>query len=946
MSVDIIYQNVRSIRNKTTEFYNMLTHADADVISVTETWLNADCDNIEICPLNYQIFRHDRQYNLSHTLRGGGVLMAIRSDLLAFRLTDAECNLEFLEDIWLKIVLPDKVMYICTVYISPHANSNHYNSFFNKIKENISNFGSSSKILILGDFNLPHINWYNSNDILEPYLLNRSDTYEHFIDTLNLCNLSQVNKIRNTNNVLLDLVLSNIDYDDTLVSRTYDTLITNEDVHHPTLNISIKTKIAYLKCKNHKRLNFRKANYIGINNDLSQINWDFVNVMPLNESVDKFYSILYENIYKYTPQVNVKKKNPFWFTPEIKSLLRKKEYYRLKWKTTQDPIYYTEFSKLRQMAKQKITISFENHLNHIQTNIPNNVKVFWAYTKSKRKSNSYPHSFTHNGRSTTDPESICNMFSDFFKSTYSSDNSFEFNSSQNATSGNFLVDITLDNVSSVLSSIDPNKNGGPDGIPNIFLVNTAQTISYPLYLIFKKSLEIGVFPEKFKASFVTPIFKKGSKCEINNYRPVCILNAFSKIFERLVHNKIYDKVKDLLNPNQHGFMKGKSTSTNLMLYTNYIASHLDLSKTVHAIYTDFQKAFDSVNFNILLSKLQNTFGINGSLLRWFESYLKNRSQQVVFNGFKSSPFSAPSGVPQGSVLGPLLFNIFINDLCERLKCKFLLFADDLKIFSVINSHTDMLNIQSDLDALHDWCTINYIGLNATKCKLIEFSNRVNQTPHNYNINGVILEQVRSIVDLGVIFDSKLKFNEHIDLIVKKSYRTLGFIIRLTKRFRDWKCLNILYNSLVKSVLEYNSVIWSPYQSTYSHRIERVQKKFTRLLFFKRNIVYTDYENRLKQLNMLSLQNRRTYIDMCSLHNIIHNTVLQPLSEQLNYRNIPYPSRFNPLFVSSISRTNYGSNLNIIRRLQNTFISKFNDIDITNITLKDLQNIVTIKLNNI
>lgn len=510
MSMDIIYQNVRSLRNKTTEFFNMLSNADADIISVTETWLNDDCENSELSSINYQIFRRDRNYTLSHTIRGGGVLTAIRSDILAFRLESAETSLKFIEDIWIKIILPDTTLYVCTVYISPHADPRQYNAFFDQIKENITNFGSSSKIMILGDFNLPNINWYDSNNnSVEPYLLSRSETYEHFVDMLDLCSLHQFNQVRNSNNAILDLVLSNTEFDGTVVERTSDSIINKEDIHHPTLYINIKTKISYLKCKNHRKLNYRRADYIKINDELSHTNWDFINEMSVNDSVDRFYAILFNSINKHTPKFYTKKKNPFWFTPEINRILRKKEYFRLKWKSTQNHIYYSEFSKLRQKAKQMISISFETHMNHIQTTMPNNVKIFWAYTKSKRKSNTYPNELSYNNVSSSNPITICNMFGDFFKSTYSADNSTQSNSNENNNSNNNAITLTLNNVLNTLNAIDPNKNGGPDGIPNIFLINTAQSISYPLYLIFKNHSKREVFQINLKRQMLHRFSKKG-----------------------------------------------------------------------------------------------------------------------------------------------------------------------------------------------------------------------------------------------------------------------------------------------------------------------------------------------------------------------------------------------------------------------------------------------------
>lgn len=347
---------------------------------------------------------------------------------------------------------------------------------------------------------------------------------------------------------------------------------------------------------------------------------------------------------------------------------------------------------------------------------------------------------------------------------------------------------------------------------------------------------------------------------------------------------------------------------------------------MHAIYSDFSKAFDTVDIDILLSKLQK-FGIEDSLLNWFKSYLRGRSIQVAFNGYKSSPFSPPSGVPQGSVLGPLLFNIFINDLGSKLKCDYLFYADDLKIYTCVDSLIDVVKLQTDINTLYNWCEINNLKLNIKKCKYLPFSNKHNPITASYHINNIQLEQVYSIRDLGVTFDSKLKFNEHISNIINKSYRCLGFITRITKKFNNTKCLDLLYNALVRTNLEYASTIWSPYQVTYKHSIERVQKKFTRLIYFKKGMAKVDYNLRLKHLKMISLESRRIYSDMSFLHKIIHNQINPLLQIQLTIRDISYPNRFNTLFQPKFSRTYYGSNSQITNRLQREFNKFFNNNNI-------------------
>lgn len=202
--------------------------------------------------------------------------------------------------------------------------------------------------------------------------------------------------------------------------------------------------------------------------------------------------------------------------------------------------------------------------------------------------------------------------------------------------------------------------------------------------------------------------------------------------------------------------------TNLSIYTTKIAHAFERGLETHSIYTDFSKAFDTVEFNVLLPKLKS-IGIDGTLLKWIDSYISDRSLQVVFNGSKSNPFTPTSGVPQGSILGPLLFNIFINDLGGLLKCEHLFFADDLKIYKTINCQGDVDKLSNDLITLNSWCLQNGLKLNIGRCKFISFNNKSNPIQTHYAIGNEKLEEVKCIKDLGIIFDNKLKFDSHMDV---------------------------------------------------------------------------------------------------------------------------------------------------------------------------------------
>lgn len=930
---DITYQNVRGLRTKLSEFSNSLATINSDIFCATETWLNDDIDSNEFGNQDYLIYRKDRQYDISNTTRGGGCLLAVKSNLIVHRVSEYETTHKNLEDLWVRIKINENEdLYICAVYVSPTVDCVVLENHLDKLKRISLQVNLNSKILIIGDYNLPNIFWVDSNNSQLPLMLNTTEKAQCFLETFNFCNFSQFNDIKNEYNKTLDLVLSNFETDAIKVTKS-NFIMVEEDKFHPTLQIQVKSSLSFMNERNFRKFNFRRGRYNEIRSELRNMDWNFLDDLPLDNAVSEFYNIIEEVKTKYVPLYTKRKTYPPWYTNDVKNLLKKKSILRKKWKKSGNDHHYREFSNLRSICKAKTAAAFDEFVEHVESNLSNNIKVFWSYTKSKRHSNSYPNSFKHDGVESEKPDEICQMFSNFFQTTYTQSDNNVNNVNMNNTTSNENTDtlceiqITYNEVEQELSKLNVNKNGGPDGIPSFFINELKTELSTPLSKIFNKSLSIGIFPGKFKESYITPIFKSGTKSDVTNYRPVNILNTFSKVFEKLVYNKLLIKLLDVIDSKQHGFMKNKSTVTNLIEYTNFIANDLNLGNEIHAVYTDFSKAFDTVNINILLKKL-SSYGIGGNLLKWFESYLRDRKLRVAFCGYTSEAFTTPSGVPQGSVLGPFLFNIYINDLCQNLKCNYLLYADDLKIFQTIKTYRDFVLLQSDLNTIHKWCLDNKLTLNINKCVFIVFSNKLNQSDVSYKINNITLNKMSTVKDLGVTFDSKLKFTQHIDNIVAKSYRCLGFIFRLTKKFKNTKCVNLLYNALVRSNLEYASIIWSPHQTTYSYKIERVQKKFTRHIFFKNNSTPADYTIRLKTLELISLENRRKLIDMCFLHKIMHNkTPISP--EQLQFRQSQYPNRRNFVFNPPSFRTYYGTHVHVLNRLQSLSSNEFTDIDIHN-----------------
>lgn len=310
-------------------------------------------------------------------------------------------------------------------------------------------------------------------------------------------------------------------------------------------------------------------------------------------------------------------------------------------------------------------------------------------------------------------------------------------------------------------------------------------------------------------------------------------------------------------------------------FTEFTYDALDSGSQVDVAYTDFQKAFDKIDHLILIKKLHN-FGLSDNLITFFASYLENRQQYVSRNNFKSKTYSANSGIPQGSNLGPLLFNIFINDVTEKIAySKIILYADDLKLFKQIDSVQDVADFQCDLSTLQNWSQENKLKFNLSKCYVMTYTRKLHPFLEDYKISDKILTRVSSISDLGVIFDQKLTFNDHILSTIKKASSLLGFIIRNAKNFTDINVIKLLYFSLVRSRLEFASIIWHPNYFMYDNLVEKVQKKFLRYLFFKQFGYYTyliPYSQHLKTFHMTSLSVRRRVAGLMYIYGLINGHI--------------------------------------------------------------------------
>lgn len=940
--LDIYYQNVQGLRTKTNSTLRNVLTSNYKIIAFTETWLNVNINNNEIIDDRYIVYRRDRMSSTSSKKDGGGVMLAVSRDIPSVREVTWESDAE---NLWvtlqLKINNIMKNISICVVYLPPPVKLDTLSNVLDNIESKID---LCDDLVILGDFNLGFIEWNTNNNCSQMFPSSYYNLLGYkLIDFMSTNALYQLNSICNSNNRFLDLVLcSSVNAS---VKKPLNDL-THCNHHHPSLLLTLcfNGNISYLRPKNNVRYNYFKADYTSIVDKLASYNWlsELSCSEDVNINVNRFYKILNDVIEEFVPKRKPRKTGyPCWFSKSLINLLKEKNKTRKKYLKFNNPRDEQEFRLLRGRCKKLHDMCLADYNKTIQSNIAKNPKAFWSHIKNKRGGlSTIPTKMHLNYTVASSGVDIANLFVRHFRSVYSSNTATAQNPiNQNLNSFDCDCIATLKfiekNVLVKIKKIDIFNGAGPDSIPPVFVRRCAPIIALPLTLIFNNSLETGVFPEVWKRAKVVPVFKKGLANDVKNYRPISILSCFPKLFESLIYPTISTLIEKKLSDKQHGFRPLRSTQTNLVPFISDLSEEVDRGMQVDAIYTDFSSAFDKVDHKILVSKL-NYLGIQGTLLDWFKSYLSDRLQSVVISGHESEAYLADSGVPQGSHLGPVLFLVFINDITTKIKhCRISLFADDLKIYKVVGNAEDAGLIQDDIDGIVDWCDLNNMYLNPTKCCYIKYARKRKAINAIYKIRDISLNEVDTVRDLGVYIDRQLKFTSHVDHAVTKAAQMLGFLKRNTVGFTQQTKI-ILYNAYVRSHLEYASTCWNPYYAVHSQRIESIQRAYTRHLAFQ-CIGFSHrspYDQRLSKFKMISLNKRRLLLAMCFLHKLVHgqaqcSDLLQRLNLFVPYN---YPRHhIKKLFSPPASRTNLGlqSPINKIQNDYNMIQNKIPDLDIFN-----------------
>ena len=473
-----------------------------------------------------------------------------------------------------------------------------------------------------------------------------------------------------------------------------------------------RSKVVKRKCYNYKR-----ADWVRLNTEITEIDWpSILESLHPDTAWNSFTTILKTLTERHIPTITIKSESqPIWYDSEIHRKCKEKERYHKKYKRTGSLEDGLKFATARKDFKKLVNQKMRDNLYGFEdTNLLS--KKFWTYVKRTSKTSRIPELVCRGSNTCNDTKGKADMFNKYFSDQFSEPSLYNTDISF-GTDNEFDIDFSPSRIKAFLANININKACGPDEIPGIVLKMCSNSVALPLSIIYRLINNTGSLPLQWKLSNIVPIFKKGDSKKVSNYRPISLLCIASKIMERIIHEEMTLKVIHLVNRRQHGFLPNKSCATNLVQLMDDVSQSLHKNIGTDIIYFDFAKAFDTVNHDIILHKLKLKFKIDGRLLKFLQDYLKNRKQRVVLDNTVSDILDVHSGVPQGSILGPLLFILFINDIYDRINPNtgISLYADDTKIWKPISSEQDCVTLQTDINRLQERCTDNKMSFNINKC---------------------------------------------------------------------------------------------------------------------------------------------------------------------------------------------------------------------------------------
>lgn len=830
------------------------------IIAITESWTHKDMTEAELKIEGYEIVgRSDREDTING--RGGGVLLY--SNLPNISAVSLQTAFHQILAVKLSNVGEDDLN-LQVVYRSP--NSSDLNN--KNLLKHMSNL--SKNTIVIGDFNCPEINWDTltvkaPEDSISQGLLNVSQ--DKFLEQyVNFPTNFTPQKNETITETCIDLILTD----------NPDIVANVKSAGHlaKSKHAIIEAELMIPTSQNETTElvpDFGKADFEVIRNALALIRWE----EELDElSTERSWELFKDKVYKVMENSIPKKKRrisnrPLWMNQNIMRAIRKK---RRVWKwycTTRDYQDYLSYQKVCASATKVVRKAKRRLERKLAKNIKSNPKSFYKYLNSctKTRSKVGPLKDT-NGIVQTDDEVMTDILNTAYSSVFTVEDTSQFPEVEQLYQGDSpLTDTFLgpEVVLKKINALDPNKTPGPDKFHPKFLKEVGDILSVPLSIIFTKSLRERVVPRDWRTANVVSIFKKGDRTSASNYRPISLTSVVCKMLESILKDAIMEHLleNELLRSSQHGFMPLRSCLTNLLEFLEEVTKLVDAGHQVDLMYLDFSRAFDKVPHRRLLMKVQS-LGIRGNMAGWIEAWLDDRQQRTVLNGRFSDWKDVTSGVPQGSVLGPCLFIIYINDIEAAIDTIMLVkkFADDTKACGVADKLEDCENLQEQVDKLYQWSMDWQMLFNKEKCKVIHVGG--NSLRYDYKLGPDSLIKADSEKDLGVYIHETLCPSMHIAEAVKTANKKLGQLIRAVS-YRDRFNFVTLYRSHVRCHLEYCVQAWSPWLKKDIELLEAVQKRAVRCI----QGLSGTYEEKLRQIGLPTLVDRRNRGDMIQTFKIVN-----------------------------------------------------------------------------
>ena len=886
-----------------------------DILAFTETWLDNSTSTSDIAFANYQIpFRKDRP-----TDRHGGVIVYVKDTLSARRRPDLEIN--DLECIWLELNVKRKSILFGVFYRPPNSTAAILSGIEDSIALAIDT--GIKDIVVTGDFNF---------DYLKPTSRTKID---------NICMQFGLSQLITEPTNFTESSQSVID----LFFTSSPNLVSVSGVGEPFLDQAIRYHCPVFCCLKYpkplhssfkrKVWKFAEANFDLLRQKVSDFNWQSCFDPDIDAYASNFSSSLLSFCDECIPNktVTIRPTDPPWMHNTIRKYIRKRRRAYIRACKTQDPNHWSTYNTIRNKTNSLVRKAKLTHTTKMADLLKTKLsqhhssdywKLLKGFTNPSSTSSSIP-TLHHNNKTYDSNLEKANVLNTFFQTQTLLDDSSKNlpNTPINDNTPKLShINIQTQEVKDTLKILKSGKATGPDTINNIVLKELSHELSQPLCDLFNYSLNQSKVPRQWKLAHVCAIYKKKDPHDVSNYRPISLLSAVSKVLERIIHKHIFNFFLDnnFISSFQSGFVPKDSTVNQLTYIYHTFCKALDDGKEVRAIFCDISKAFDRVWHKGLLFKLQRS-GISASLLLWFENYLSDRSQRVVISGSSSDTVPILAGVPQGSILGPLLFLVYINDIVSDIDSSIRLFADDTTLYVIVDNPQHAAHrLNSDLQTINNWASTWLVSFNPDKTESLLISRKQNKRNHPpVFMNNTQIQEVDSHKHLGITLSNDCTWHSHIQDITKKAWTRIN-ILRSLKFILDRKSLETIYKTFIRPTIEYSDVVWDNITQAEEEDLEKIQTEAARIITGATRLV--SLHNLYKESGLEPLKSRRRQHKLVHFYKMLNSsstpsylTNLIPVSvgtaatyglrNSDHIRNVPFKTRqFSASFLpSTISEWN-------------------------------------------